>query len=117
MRGNTRVLTSDVPLLRTLKFSLFRYVCTTYFLIEKKLYSYKKQLLQLSYLLYCYNIFSSLKENSRRGLGVKKDMLILVIEATAKSMFGWLQDYRKDIFSLTLDSLWRYSTCKIFQKY
>ena len=117
MRGNTRVLTSDVPLLRTLIFSLFRYVCTTYFLIEKKLYSYKKQLLQLSYLLYCYNIFSSLKENSRRGLGVKKDMLILVIEATVKSMFGWLQDYRKDIFSLTLDLLWRYSTCKIFQKY
>ena len=26
-------------------------------------------------------------------------MLILVIEATAKSMFGWLQDYLKDIFS------------------
>ena len=30
---------------------------------------------------------------------MKKDMLILVIEATAKCMFGWLQDYLKDIFS------------------
>ena len=38
-------------------------------------------------------------ENPRRRLGVKIDMLLLVIEETAQSMFEWLQDYRKDIFS------------------